>query len=253
MAPKGRFLALQCPDVSVDVDGRRLLVRFRPLARAVNLTLRLEQDASAVIVTHPLRVSRRELMSFVDGHAGWIRQRLRSVSPCIPFTDGQVIPLLGMPRTLCIRPEGRRGIAVEEDRIVVTGPVVSPSNRLRDWLRQRALQEIRHRAFAMADRAGRRVRSVSVRDTRSRWGSCSATGDLSFSWRLILAPEPVLAYVVAHEVAHLVEMNHSRQFWSVVDDLFGPCRAERDWLRHNGPDLHRYGAPEACRMNPDFQ
>lgn len=244
---KGRASALQCPEAFVDVDGDRLAVRFRPLVRAVNLTLRLEQDHSTVVVTHPPQISRRQLMGFVSDHVGWIRQRLRCASPSIPFADGQVIPVLGIPRTLCVRPEGRRGIVLEEGRIIVTGPVVSPANRLRDWLRQYALREVRSRACVMAERVGQRVRSVTVRDTRTRWGSCSVTGDLSFSWRLILAPDKVLTYVVAHEVAHLVEMNHSRQFWFVVDSLVGSCRDERDWLRRNGSSLLRYGP---CHTGP---
>ncbi|HCK20051.1 MAG TPA: M48 family peptidase, partial [Thalassospira sp.] len=98
------------------------------------------------------------------------------------------------------------------------------------------------RAHAYAEQINKKVNRISLKDTRTRWGSCSSSGNLSFSWRLVLAPEDVLDYVVAHEVAHLQELNHSARFWAVVDDLYGPSKKQQHWLKKNGPALHRYGA-----------
>jgi len=112
---------------------------------------------------------------------------------------------------------------------------------VRDFLIKRAKAEISPRAMAYADRIGRRVSRISLRDPRSRWGSCTSDGALSFSWRLILAPEAVLDYVVAHEVAHMVELNHSHRFWAVVRDIAGDTRSAKVWLKEHGTRLHRYG------------
>jgi predicted metal-dependent hydrolase len=95
-----------------------------------------------------------------------------------------------------------------------------------------------------AAKIGRRVTRVTLRDTRSRWGSCTAEGALMYSWRLIMAPPEVLRYVAAHEVAHLVEMNHSNRFWAVVEGLYPGWQTQRAWLRSHGGALHglRFGA-----------
>ena len=115
------------------------------------------------------------------------------------------------------------------------------ARRVRDFLMAEARRELGERARAKAERIGARVAAVTIRDTRSRWGSCSATGRLSFSWRLILTPEPVLDYVVGHEVAHLREMNHSPRFWALCAELTAEVAGPRVWLKANGARLLRYG------------
>jgi len=110
-----------------------------------------------------------------------------------------------------------------------------------DWLKAEAKSIITPLCLEKAETIGKRVRRVMVRDQRSRWGSCGSNGHLSFNWRLILAPEAVLDYVVAHEVAHLVEMNHSPAFWEVVDELTPHLKIGRTWLNRRGQQLYRYG------------
>ena len=115
------------------------------------------------------------------------------------------------------------------------------ARRVRDHLVRFARQELARRARIHAARIGRTVNRITVRDTKSRWGSCSASGSLSFSWRLILAPEPVLDYVVAHEVAHLVEMNHSARFWKLVRTMVADPASQRAWLKRHRAELLSYG------------
>ena len=113
-------------------------------------------------------------------------------------------------------------------------------HRLRDWLRCQVIHECEVRARTMSLQLGVSYKRLTVRELRSRWGSCSETGHLCFAWRLIFAPEDVLTYVVAHEVAHLVEMNHSKRFWNVVATLIGSSDKQKKWLRECGHTLHTY-------------
>jgi len=126
--------------------------------------------------------------------------------------------------------------------IQVSGPQELLAFDVKKFLRDRARETLRDRAEEKSDMVGVRFRRLTVRDTSTRWGSCSQDGDLSFSWRVIMAPPYVLDYLVAHEVAHLVEMNHSHRFWDIVYQITDRADDGRDWLRDHGANLHRYGA-----------
>ena len=121
------------------------------------------------------------------------------------------------------------------------------NRRIGDFLRREAKRELEAASLRYASELGVSIRRVSVRDQASRWGSCSTAGVLSYSWRLILAPDFVLNYLAAHEVAHLVEMNHSVRFWRLVRRLFPDHERAKVWLDVHGSDLHRYGLPEHGR------
>ena len=132
---------------------------------------------------------------------------------------GTTLSLLGTNYTLQAISTARRGVWIEEDGIMVSGHPEYFARRVADWLRVYAREEICQRAFPMAKQINRTIYRIGVRDTTSRWGSCTSRGHLSFSWRLVLAPADILTYVVAHEVSHLAEMNHSPAFWQVVEDV----------------------------------
>ena len=230
------------------LDGRevRLRVRRSRRARRVGLSVDVRRGVELVV---PARASAAEALAFARSKAIWIRARLDALPPRVPFAEGTRVPLLGVPHTvrLCRQRdlfEGhdvRAGVAVRRRRFLVSATPEDAASRLGDWLRARAAHEMGSRARRFAARIDRRAGRVRLRDPRSRWGSCSARGALSFSWRLVLAPEPVLDYVVAHEVAHLAEMNHGPRFWALVDTLTGDPEPPRDWLRRNGERLHAYG------------
>ena len=212
--------------------------------------MRLSVDVRrGVELVVPARASRAHALAFARSQAGWILARLAATPARVPFADGARVPLLGVPHTVRLCRQGDlfagvdagAGVAVRGRRLVVGATSDDAAARLAGWLRARAAHELDARAARFAARIGLRARRVTVRDPRSRWGSCSARGALSFSWRLVMAPEPVLDYVIAHEVAHLAEMNHGPRFWTLVRRLIGEPGPARAWLRKNGATLHAYG------------
>ncbi|HRY07931.1 MAG TPA: SprT family zinc-dependent metalloprotease [Hyphomicrobiaceae bacterium] len=244
---------LQTPalsDLGADVEVRR-----HPAAR--RLTLRVSQTRRAVIVTVPMRCNLLEAGSFLHRNIDWVRERLGSIPEPIDFELGAVVPLRGKPHTLHftgVRDRGPRvrRIAAGERRttdpsqasyatLQVSGPIEYAAPRLTDWLFGEARRDLDERVMNHATNLGLTAKRITVRDQSSRWGSCSTTGTLSFSWRLILAPPLILDYVAAHEVAHLKEMNHGPRFWQLVRRTMPQMDEARQWLHIYGMDLHRYG------------
>jgi predicted metal-dependent hydrolase len=218
-----------------------LLVSRHPRAR--RFVLRLDALGEAVELVLPAWGSTREAARFLEQNRGWLEARLKDLPPRIAFADGIAVPMLGVSHRIrhVAQARGRGSAWIEDGEICVSGELAHLPRRVRDFLRETARCELNRRARELASRLERRVARVSLRDSRSRWGSCSAKGALSFSWRLVLAPEAVLDYVVAHEVAHLVEMNHGPRFWALVEKLTPDYRAPRSWLRRNRMRLLRFG------------
>ena len=152
-----------------------------------------------------------------------------------------MVPILGVEHLVRHRPDARGTVWLEAGEIHVAGGLEFLPRRLSDYLRRRARQEIAARVAVHAAHVAKPVKGVTVRDTTSRWGSCSPTGGLSFSWRLVLAPAAVLDYVVAHEVAHLAHFDHSPRFWGLVGQMIDDVEGPRRWLRDHGAALHRFG------------
>ncbi len=195
----------------------------------------------AVRLVLPRRTPLRQGLDFAEDKAGWILGHLDALPERVPFAAGAVLPLLGEEHVIRHDPDARRGVWRAEGTIWVSGQPEHLSRRVHDFLKVEARREMSERARQKAAIVGRLVKRLSLRDTTSRWGSCSADGNLSFTWRLILAPEAVLDYVVAHEVAHLKHMNHGPRFWALVDRLTGDVARSRRWLRERGDRLLRYG------------
>lgn len=225
----------------VELRGREVSLRVRRSRRARHVSLRIDEKRASVDLILPRAVTREDGMTFVHHKTAWILREIDALPPRVLFTDGAVLPLLGTDHRIRHRPEARGTVWVEDGSINVAGRAPHVQRRVADWLKRRARQEIARRAAAHARKIGKRVNRLSLRDTRSRWGSCSEEGHLSFSWRLILAPEAVLDYVIAHEVAHLEELNHSPRFWRLVTSLCPNTKVPRYWLKRHGATLHRYG------------
>lgn len=216
-----------------------LLVRRHPRARRASL--RISADGEGVIVVLPARKRVEDGVAIAREHAAWIRDRLQALPRRVPFADGAVLPVHG--RSLVVRhtQAGRAKVEESGNMLAVGGEAEDIPRRIEAWLRGEARRVLTERAAAQAHRLGRSPSRIAIRDTRSRWGSCSSAGMLSFSWRLILAPPEVLDYVVAHEMAHLAQRGHGPEFWRVVARLTGHANAGRAWLRRHGRDLFRYG------------
>ncbi|NOC83617.1 DUF45 domain-containing protein [Ruegeria sp. HKCCD6228] len=211
-------------------------LRLRKSARARRISLRISQLDGRVTLTYPVGVPESEALSFARTKEEWIRQHLQDRPETAVVQFGQKIPIEGVVRRI-VPAKGRR-VQLMADEVAV--PEGAEARRLARFLKELARDRLIGACDDYAAMLGRSYSTLSLRDTRSRWGSCSSQGGLMFSWRLILAPSEVLHYVAAHEVAHLVEMNHSPAFWEQVERIFGPCQQPRRWLRDNGAELHRY-------------
>lgn len=222
------------------LQGRDVDVAVRVNRRARRISLRVDPADGRVVLVLPASRARAEGLRFAQTKAAWLLARLADVPPRRPFVDGAVAPLLGRPHVVRHEPQGR-GVRVVDREIRVAGRPEHMARRLKDWLKLEARRDLSARATALAERIGARVTRVTVRESRTRWGSCTRGGRLSFCWRLIFAPEHVIDYVVAHEVAHLRHMNHGPRFWKLVSELCPGHAEARAWLRAKGAHLHRYG------------
>jgi predicted metal-dependent hydrolase len=216
-------------------------VRWCRSARARRVSLRIDARAGEVVVTLPMRAGRRAGMALLTTHAAWVMQRLAALAPTLAFAPGVEIPLGGRPHVIRHDPTARGGAFLDGATIVVTGAPEFLARRVRDFLRAEAKRRIAVLAEGHATTLGVKIAAIRLKDTNSRWGSCAPDGTLAFSWRLVMAPDAVLDYVVAHEVAHLRELNHSHRFWAHVERLSPNREAAQDWLRENGPALLRIG------------
>lgn len=213
-------------------------ITLRKTAQARRISLRISRLDGRVTLTCPLRTSDREALSFAQEKADWLRRHLMEQPKQAGIGIGGEIPFAGA--TLRIVQGTGRLVQVQDDLLLVPGAPDRAAARIAGFLKQTARDRLAAASGHYATLLGRPYTRLTLRDTRSRWGSCTADGGLMYSWRLVMAPPEVLAYVAAHEVAHLAEMNHSAAFWSVVTKLYGDYRAPRRWLRDKGGDLHRY-------------
>jgi predicted metal-dependent hydrolase len=235
--------------INIVFDQAIYLVRVRRHRQARRYTLRIQAATREVILTMPPRGSLKEARDFAEKHGGWIAARLDRLPEAAPFAHGSELPLRGIRHRIVHRPNQRGTAWAERDgyggRILcVAGDGPHLARRVGDFLKREAKRDLEAASRACAAQIDANIKRISVRDQSSRWGSCSTTGVLSFSWRLILAPPFVLQYLAAHEVAHLVEMNHSRRFWRLLKRLCPEMQRAKVWLDVHGTDLHRYGETE---------
>jgi|SRR5579862_366219 len=241
--------------IELDFDGSIYLVQLRRHRQARRYTLRIQAATREIILTIPPRGSLKEARGFAQKHGGWIAGRLGRLPEAAPFADGAVVPLRGAPHRITHCASARGTVWIESraagDRLLcVAGDAPHIARRIGDFLRREAKRDLETASLKFATELGVALKRIVVRDQSSRWGSCSTTGVLSFSWRLILAPSDILDYLAAHEVAHLIEMNHSPRFWRVVQRLCPDHKRAKTWLDAHGADLHRYGVPEP--VSPAF-
>ena len=236
---------------TIDVEFDRVVypVRLRRHRQARRYTLRIQAASRDVVLTMPPRGNLGDAKAFAQKNGAWIAARLRRLPQAAPFAAGTTVPLRGVPHRIEHRPFARGTVWTEagEDgahMLCVAGDRAHLARRVGDFLKRAAKHDLQAACRRYAADLGVAVKRVTVRDQTSRWGSCSSTGVLSFSWRLILAPPFVLDYLAAHEVAHLVEMNHSRRFWRLLLRLCPATHRAKVWLNVHGADLHRHGEPQ---------
>lgn len=235
------------PDrIEVAHAGMLYPVAVKRRATARRLTLRVSQATGEISLTLPERVDFATGRLFAEKHGGWIAARLAKRPQGVPFEPEAVVPLRGEPHRIVhwTRVRGLTCAAIStegEPIIAVCGEAAHVSRRVKDFLRREALADLERAVRVHTATLGLPARKITIRDTTSRWGSCSSKGHLNFSWRLILAPPLVLDYLAAHEVAHLREMNHSHRFWALTHKLCPRTEEAEAWLKRHGAGLHGYG------------
>ena len=210
---------------------------LRRSRQAKRLSLRISSLDGRITITGPHFVPEGTFQDFLDSKADWILANHKHIERIV-IDDGASVPVLGKPHV--IKSTNIRKISVVDDQILVPRRSSSIGAQVKGFLKSLARDHLAQASDHYAQRLGQSYQGLRLRDTRSRWGSCSSDGYLMYSWRLIMAPLPVLDYVTAHEVAHLVEMNHSKAFWSLVQEIHGNYEQPREWLRTAGNQLHRY-------------
>jgi predicted metal-dependent hydrolase len=215
-------------------------IRFIRHPRARRMKLRVDLVSGEVKLTAPRYVSRAQMMAFLEANQNWVERQRARLTPPTQLRPGARLTVFGLPRVLEHQP-GLRGARFESDLICVGGQSEFFVRRVLALVRREAHQLFQQWADEFAAQLGLPLRPVRVRDTRSRWGSCTVAGDINLSWRLAFAPPEVARYVVAHEVAHRLEMNHSPAFWAIVNQLVGEVSSHRLWLVQQGHQLLRLG------------
>ncbi len=228
-----------------DPEDPRVLYKLSQRARRISLKVKTAEREVAVIV--PTAKSLPKAIKFARDNAQWIDVQLESLPPPMPFVDGGEILIRGLPyKLIASEGRGRPKIHHEIKEVHVPTPdAQSLAGRVKRLLIREAREELEAATHFYADKLGKRVSKVSVRDQSSRWGSCitrGGEGQISYSWRLISAPPYVLEYVAAHECAHMIEANHSQDFWDVCERISDDVKPAKKWLRKHGASLHAVGA-----------
>lgn len=227
-------------DVQHEQDVFRVAVRRNP--RSKRLTLKMSRISGEPVLTLPPRVSLSVGQTFAQKHAHWIATRIKQRAITVYFEDGAVFPLRGTMTQIIHQQRVIGGIAYDPDThtLCVGGQPAHLSRRVCDYLKKQALHDLTQAVRFYENKIGLKSTGITLRDTVSRWGSCSSRGHLNFSWRLIMAPDFVLDYLAAHEVAHLQEMNHSVRYWHLLKGICAHTDEAERWIKQHGAALHLY-------------
>lgn len=226
------------------IDGRRLPVKLIVNPRARRVSVRIDPTRREAVATAPSKRQLSQAAQFAAERAGWIARELSRLPQGVLLAPGALAPLRGRQHLLVCE-HGRSAPRIEPGQpplLVAPAPDAALfESRLLRYFKDEARADLLARVRLHAAKLGVRPQRVQIKELRSRWGSCSADGVLSFSWRLILAPPCALDYLAAHETAHLVEMNHSRRFWAQVRRCMPDYETGRAWLHEHGSELHAVG------------
>jgi predicted metal-dependent hydrolase len=225
----------------VALPGGSARVEWRRSWQARRVSLHIDPRGGAVVVTLPPRAGRRAGLALLTRHADWVADRLAALPAAIAFVDGAAVPIGGVPHPIRHHPYEVGGAWLENGELHVTGEPEFLARRVGDFLRAEARRRLTTLATQKAALAGLGIGRLSIKDTRTRWGSCAADGSLSFCWRLVMAPDFVQDYVAAHEVSHLRHMNHGPRFWALVNQLTLHTQEAIPWLKEKGGSLLRVG------------
>lgn len=209
-------------------------------SRAKKLTLRIDSKEHIPVLSIPKYCSQKKAIEFVLIHKSWIDDSLQKLPQSKPFENGDTISLFGHNIIITHAPERRLGAIIEDNKLLVSGNIEFIHRRVKDFIKRKAKNEFYKRSSKYAKKLGQNINDVTIKDTKSRWGSCSSLQNLNYNWRIALAPDFVINYLMAHEVSHLQHPDHSAAFWNCVADLYPDCEAGEHWLKTHGKDLYLY-------------
>lgn len=234
-------MSIEKSDAVLVVDGVAVPVRVRRSARAKAYRLSLDHARGELRLSLPMRANLKRALGWAQEHEGWVRSQMAAQPALVTLGDGAVFPLEGREVRICWVGDAPRTIRIEGDRLLLGGAAESVAPRVLRWLKSRARAVLETESHEMAQDNGLIVTSVGIGDPRSRWASCASSGAIRYSWRLILCPPEVRRATVAHELAHLLHMDHSPAFHAAHKRILGSDpRPARAWLRTHGAALHRF-------------
>lgn len=214
-------------------------VKVKKSAVAKKLVLRIDEKNHCSVLTVPKYCSQKKAMAFLKENEDWIINMLAKLPKKSNFTNGEEICVFGKKYKIVYN-ERHRGVCFENDNLNVGGDEFFLHRRVKDFLKKYAVDELAELSLEKAKKIGVKISSVSVKDTKSRWGSCSTRGNINYNWRIVLAPVYVIDYLVCHEVCHLIHPNHSTAFWNEVKNLCSNYKEGRSWLKIKGKELYKY-------------
>ena len=209
-------------------------------ARAKKLTLRIDSKERIVVLTLPRYCSQKKAFEFIKNHEEWVKTTLQKLPERRLFFNGEKISLFGKSLEIKHAPERRLGVKIEGENLLVSGEEEFMHRRIKDFIKKKAKDEFYKRSKKYAKKLGEEINDITIKDTKSRWGSCSSLNNLNYNWRISLAPDFVINYLMVHEVAHLKHQNHSGSFWQCVAKLCPDYEQGERWLKEHGKELYGY-------------
>ena len=221
-------------------EGKSIPLSVERSLKAKRMRLRIDRLKRRAVLILTKRSSERAGLAFAEEHKDWLLRQLEALPERRVFEDGFRFSLLGEDVVVHHSPASKRGVWLEESVIWVSGAAEHTARRTADFVKERFRLYAKRKLAETASVLGVRVGRLTVRDTKSRWGSCNRKGDVSLSWRLALAPREVADYVIVHEVSHLKQMNHSDAFWKTVESVMPDYRSKEKWLKRNASFLYSF-------------
>lgn len=214
-------------------------IKIKKTTLAKRLTLRIDEKNHIPVLTIPNCCSKNKAIAFIKEHLDWINTNLEKLPPLKKFTNNDKISLMGKEITIIHDPT-QRGISLTEDKLITGGHEEFLHRRVCDFIKKHAQKELYQTSINTAKKLNCEIHNVFIKDTKSRWGSCSNKKNINYNWRIALAPQFVIDYLVCHEVSHLVHQDHSPLFWKCVSKLCPKYKEARQWLKTLGKTLYQY-------------
>lgn len=214
-------------------------IKITKSSLAKRLTLRIDEKNRIPVLTIPNKCSSKKAIAFVKEHTDWIKNTLSKIPKSKKFSPQDKFTFLGREITIIHTPS-QRGTILSENNLLVGGDIEFLHRRVTDFIKKQTLKHLYAFTIETANKINCKVHNVTLKDTKSRWGSCSSKNNINYNWRISLAPYFVIEYLVCHEVSHLLHQNHSSDFWQCVANLCPDYKKARNWLKTNGKELYKY-------------